>query len=81
MLGAATFVADLLSACPALTVLATSREPLALTGEQRYPVAPLTRPPGATASHGVKVKGPISTPVEASASSRFHRRRTYVPRP
>ena len=41
---AAGFVSELLDACPALTVLATSRERLALVGEQRYLVAPLALP-------------------------------------
>jgi hypothetical protein len=44
LLSAAGFVAELRSACPGVTVLATSREPLALAGEQRYPVAPLALP-------------------------------------
>jgi predicted ATPase/class 3 adenylate cyclase len=41
---AARFMSELLAACPSLTVLATSREPLALAGEERYPVAPLGLP-------------------------------------
>ena len=35
---------ELLERLPALTVLATSREPLALPAEERYPVAPLALP-------------------------------------
>ena len=41
LLEAAPFVGRLLETCPSLTVLATSREPLALQAEERYPVAPL----------------------------------------
>jgi predicted ATPase/DNA-binding SARP family transcriptional activator len=39
----------LLSACPMLRILATSREPLGITGETLWPVPPLPQPPpGAT---------------------------------
>jgi predicted ATPase len=38
LLAAAPLIGRLLGACPALTVLATSREPLALQAEERYPV-------------------------------------------
>jgi predicted ATPase/class 3 adenylate cyclase len=44
LLTAAGFVSELLGACPALRMLATSREALGLSGEQRYPVAPLAVP-------------------------------------
>ena len=44
VLVAAPFIGRLLGACPALTVLATSREPLALQAEERYPVPPLSLP-------------------------------------
>ena len=50
LLAAAPFIAGLLEACPSLTVLATSREPLALQAEERYPVSPLALPePGTPA--------------------------------
>ena len=44
VLAAAPFIGALLAACPRLTVLATSREPLALQAEERHPVPPLSLP-------------------------------------
>jgi non-specific serine/threonine protein kinase len=44
LLPAAPLVVAWLEACPRLTVLATSRAPLGLAGEQRYTVPPLTLP-------------------------------------
>jgi predicted ATPase/class 3 adenylate cyclase len=48
VLAAAPFIGSLLSACPALTVLTTSREPLSLQAEERYAVASLALPARAT---------------------------------
>jgi len=44
VLAAAPFIGGLLGACPALTVLVTSREPLALQAEERRVVPPLSLP-------------------------------------
>lgn len=44
VLEAATAVLDLLHACPQLKILVTSRAPLRLRGEQRYPLSPLPLP-------------------------------------
>jgi predicted ATPase/class 3 adenylate cyclase len=49
MPNAAPLVDDLLGAAPGLTVLATSREPLHVGGEQEYPVPPLDIPQGSGA--------------------------------
>src|SRR5262249_61651345 len=43
---AASLAARVLADCPKVTVLATSREPLRITGEALWPVAPLPVPPG-----------------------------------
>ena len=43
---AATLAATLLARCPGLHVLATSREPLAITGELSFPLGPLELPDG-----------------------------------
>src|SRR5207237_294888 len=44
VLEAAPLVRDLLAGAPQMTVLATSRAPLHLQGEQEYPVPPLDLP-------------------------------------
>jgi predicted ATPase/DNA-binding winged helix-turn-helix (wHTH) protein len=46
---AAGLAAKVLAACPRVTILATSREPLGVPGEQRLPVAPLAVPPSGSA--------------------------------
>jgi predicted ATPase len=48
VLAAAPVIGTLLDACPAVTVLATSREPLGLRAEERYRVSPLALPMRAT---------------------------------
>ncbi len=48
----APLVGRLIAACPGLHVLATSREPLALPGERRYPLAPLSLPASVGESEG-----------------------------
>jgi predicted ATPase len=44
ILPAAAEIADLLAACPALQVLATSRAPLRIRGEHLFPISPLALP-------------------------------------
>lgn len=44
VVGAAPFIAVLLGDCPALTLLATSRSRLHISGEHRFPVSPLALP-------------------------------------
>jgi predicted ATPase/class 3 adenylate cyclase len=48
VLDAAPQLAELLAACPRLTMLVTSREPLQLRAEHHIPVAPLALPPAET---------------------------------
>jgi non-specific serine/threonine protein kinase len=58
----AELVATLLARCPALQVLATSRTPLRVQGEQLLPVEPLSLPP---------VDAPLAAIVEADAVRLF----------
>jgi predicted ATPase/class 3 adenylate cyclase len=44
LLAGAPVLSELLSACPSLNLLVTSRAPLRLSGEQEYPVPPLLLP-------------------------------------
>lgn len=53
VLGAAPLVAALIARCPALTILATSRAPLRLYGEHRFPVPPLPLPVASDAPTGL----------------------------
>jgi non-specific serine/threonine protein kinase len=52
VLSAAPVVAELLSTCPHLGVLATSRAPLHLSGECEFPVPPLALPTAASGTTG-----------------------------
>ena len=47
---AARFADSVLSACPDVRVITTSREPLAITGETLCPVGPLATPPSGTST-------------------------------
>ncbi len=58
----------LLSVAPNLTLLITSREPLALAGEMLYQVAPLSLPPGVDAIPAPWARSPALTPQDVSSS-------------
>lgn len=61
------FIAELLTAEPTVTVLATSREPLGLTGEALWPVPPLPT-------------APIDEPIPIDALSQFDAVNLFVDR-
>jgi predicted ATPase len=61
----AALAQTLLSAAPDLTILATSREPLALAGEMLYHVLPLSLPPALDPNHGTQTRSPALTPQAA----------------
>jgi len=58
---AATLADRILAACPQVRVLATSREPLNITGEARWTVGPLTLPPDPAVSSDIPERtGPLA---------------------
>ncbi len=72
LLEAAPVVADLVDACPGLTVLATSRAPLQLTGEYQFPVPPLLLPEAGASS------APADFPARSAAVELFCQRARAV---
>ena len=60
VLDAAPLLAEILGACPGMTLLVTSREPLHLSGEHEYPVPPL-RLPGTGSPADVDALGLVET--------------------
>jgi predicted ATPase/class 3 adenylate cyclase len=69
--GAAQVIAALLQACPGVVVLASSRMPLGVAGEQSYPVPLLDVPPPAR---------PRRAPITAAASRDYAAIRLFVSR-
>ena len=67
---AATLADRVLAACPRVRILATSREPLNITGEALWTVGPLTLPPdpAVTPSFYAERAGPGVTPPPAGAA-------------
>ena len=56
LLEAVPVVSDLVRNCPGLTVLATSRAPLRLSGERQYPLSPLSLVAGASLERSPAVR-------------------------
>jgi predicted ATPase len=75
LVASAAALADrVLAACPQVRILATSREPLNITGEALWTVGPLTLPPdpAATSSHEAErsvVPRPVRRPAATRAAS------------
>ncbi|MFN8539583.1 MAG: tetratricopeptide repeat protein [Thermomicrobiales bacterium] len=68
----APLVAELLIACPHLTLLATSRTPLHLSAERQFPVSPLALPP-------VTALPPEDLARHAAVALFLHRARAVAP--
>ncbi|MFG1962854.1 BTAD domain-containing putative transcriptional regulator [Nonomuraea sp. NPDC049028] len=67
---AAELISALLRAAPGLRILATSREPLRVTGERIHAVPPLTEPDAVrlfTIRAGIKLNEPDATPTDATS--------------
>lgn len=60
IMGAATFVAEILETCPRVRILVTSRERLGLLGEQEFPLPPLALPENDAEPSESGVRRPLS---------------------
>ncbi len=69
---AATLVSDLLGRCPGVRVLATSREPLGVDGEQVFPLAPLTVPGDAPSGQEVLASPAVRLLLDRAAAAGAH---------
>lgn len=74
VLGAATLVSELLSTCPELTVLATSREGLEIAAEHRFDVDPLAVPSLPSKATLAEVQNTDGTAMFIAAANRHDRR-------
>jgi predicted ATPase/class 3 adenylate cyclase len=68
---AASTVSELLAACPSVSVLATSRSPLRLSGEREYAVPPLRVPEAPRSAHEATDFEAIRLFVERAQASSF----------
>jgi predicted ATPase/class 3 adenylate cyclase len=69
ILDAAPVVGQLLSGAPELKVIATSRAPLHVAGEQEYPVPPLAVPNGETDLDSLQATAAVALFVDRASSS------------
>jgi predicted ATPase/DNA-binding CsgD family transcriptional regulator len=81
LLPAATVVADLLAACPRLTVLVTSRSVLRLSGEHDFPVPPLPLPDAAGTKAQLFDSKTVSPGIECAEAVQLFVARARAARP
>ncbi|GAA2129524.1 BTAD domain-containing putative transcriptional regulator [Actinomadura napierensis] len=69
LLDAAAALADrVLAACPGVRILATSREPLGITGETLWPVGPLEAPPSSAAPEEARARPAVRLFADRAAA-------------
>jgi predicted ATPase/class 3 adenylate cyclase len=81
VLGAGPILADLLRSTPHVSILATSRAPLRVSGEQEYQVPGLPTPPDPTESamERARLGGPVA-PLDPAALSTYEAVRLFIAR-
>jgi predicted ATPase len=83
VIDAAPVIGDLLRAADGLTVIATSRAPLRISGEQEYPVPGLPTPPDPTEMSGlerVNLAGGARVVLDAAAVGQYAAVRLFIER-